>query len=288
MEAKLENSDIVYSVEDKIATITLNRPEAMNALTSDMYPAMIELLNRAENDDSVRVIVVTGKGRAFCAGADLNTGKKFGQQDPSIEEYRDRGGLLSLRIFKLTKPCIAAINGSAVGVGITMTLPMDIRIVSEKAKIGFVFSRRGIINEACSTYFLPRIVGVPKALEWIMTGRTFLAQEGAEHGLFTKVVEPEKVLETAYEYAREIADNAAPLSVALARRLIWDMQCVPHPQDAHDFESRCMFFLGRTPDAKEGIASFLEKRMPEWKMSVARDMPSFFPFREDPPFRGGD
>ncbi|CAK7017378.1 MAG: Short-chain-enoyl-CoA hydratase [Desulfovibrio sp.] len=280
----MESNDILYSVENKIATITLNRPDNLNTMTADMYMEMIELLDKAENDDAVRVIVVTGNGRVFCAGADLTTGKKFGQQDNSIEEYRDRGGLVSLRLFKLTKPCIAAINGSAVGVGITMTLPMDIRVVSEKAKIGFVFSRRGIINEACSSYFLPRIVGVSKSLEWIMTGRTFLATEGYEAGLFTKMVEPEKVLETAYEYAREIADNAAPLSVALARRLIWDMHGTD-PLTAHDFESRCMFFLGRSADAKEGVGAFMEKRAPEWSMSVTKDMPPFFPFKEDPPFR---
>lgn len=282
----MESNDLLYAVENKIATITINRPDQMNSMTVEMYYAFIDLLDKADADDGVRVVVVTGNGRAFCSGADLSAGNKFGQQADDIEAYRDRGGLVSLRIFKMTKPVIAAINGSAVGVGITMTLPMDLRIVSEKAKIGFVFARRGIINEACSSYFLPRVVGVPKALEWLMTGRLFTAQEGFESGLFTKVAAPEKVLETAYEYARDIAENAAPLSVALARRLIWDMQSAEHPLTVHDFESRCMFYLGKTRDAKEGIAAFLEKRAPEWAMSTATDMPGFYPFREDPSFRG--
>jgi enoyl-CoA hydratase/carnithine racemase len=281
----MNSKDFIYTVENRIATITINRPDKMNTMTVDMYYAFIDLLDEAESNDDVRAIVVTGSGRTFCAGADLSAGNKFGQQQNDIEEYRDRGGLVSLRLFKLVKPVIAAINGSAVGVGITMTLPMDIRVASSKAKIGFVFSRRGIINEACSSYFLPRVVGVPKALEWLMTGRIFTAQEGYESGLFTKLAEPENVLETAYEYAREIADNAAPLSVALSRRLIWDMQSASHPLTAHDFESRCMFYLGKSADAREGVAAFIEKRTPEWAMSTAKDMPPFFPFQEDPLFR---
>lgn len=282
----MESKDLEYSVENKIATITLNRPDSMNALVAEMYYGLIELLDKADNDDNVRAVVITGNGKCFCSGQDLSAGNKFGQQVDNIEDYRDRGGLVALRIYKMNKPCIGAINGSAVGIGITMTLPMDIRVVSNKAKIGFVFSRRGIINEACSSYFLPRLVGVGKALEWLMSGRTFTAQEGYEAGLFTRVVEPEAVLPIAYEYAREIAIHAAPVSVALSRRLIWDMQSADHPLTAHDLESRCMFYLARQQDAKESVASFVEKRLPEWKMSTTKDMPPFFPFREEPIFRG--
>ncbi len=282
----MELKELEYKVENKIATITLNRPEQMNAMVAEMYYGLIDLLDKADNDDGVRAIVVTGHGRCFCAGQDLSAGNKFGQQVNSIEEYRDRGGQVALRIHKLNKPCIGALNGAAVGVGITMTLPMDMRIASGKAKIGFVFSRRGIINEACSSYFLPRLVGVSKALEWLMSGRTFTAEEGFEHGLFTKVVEPEEVLPTAYAYAREIVDNAAPVSVALAKRLVWDMQSASHPMEAHDFESLCMYYLGRGADAKEGVASFMEKRLPDWQMSTTKNMPPFFPLREEPVFRG--
>lgn len=282
----MEFEHLEYKVEDKIATVTLNRPDAMNALVAEMYDEIIDALDKADRDDAVRVIVVTGKGRVFCAGQDLNAGDKFGRQVDDIEEYRDRGGLISLRAHRLTKPCIAALNGSAVGVGITMTLGMDMRVASSRAKIGFVFSRRGIVNESCSSYFLPRLVGVSKSLEWLMTGRTFPAQEGLEAGLFTRVVEPEQVLATAYEYAREIADNAAPVSVALSRALVWACQSAEHPIRAHDLESRCMFYTARRPDSKEGIAAFMEKRPPDWKMSAGNDLPDFYPFCGEPLFRG--
>lgn len=282
----MESQDLLYKVEDKIATITLNRPDKMNATTAEMYKKLVELFDQADNDDNVRVIVVTGNGKAFCAGADLSSGDKFGQGVDDIEEYRDRGGVVGLRIYQLNKPCIAAINGTAVGIGITMTLPMDIRIASNKAKIGFVFTRRGLVGEACSNYFLPRIVGMAKALQWVMTGRIISAQEGFDAGLFTEITEPEDVLETAYKYAREIADNTAPLSVALTRRLMWDAQDAPHPMAVHEYESRCMFFLGKSRDLQEGVAAFFEKRPPQWSMSTTKDMPPFFPFRKAPTFHG--
>lgn len=274
-----------YEVKDKIATITLNRPEKMNALNADMYPEIIEALDQADQDDKIRVVVFTGEGKCFCAGQDLGSNDKFGRQKNTVEEYRDKGGLISLRIYDLKKPCIAAINGSAIGIGITMTLPMDIRIASNGAKIGFPFVRLGIINEACSSYFLPRIVGVTKALEWLMSGRTFMAQEGLEGGLFTKVVEPENVLPTAYEFAREIADNSAPVSVALARAMVWQMQSASHPMDGHEIESQAMFWTARQTDSKEGITAFMEKRKPQWKLSMPRDMPSFYPWWKERKFR---
>lgn len=275
----MKSPDLLYKVENKIATITLNRPDKMNATTAGMYKGLVELFDKADNDDNVRVIVVTGSGRAFCAGADLSAVDKFGRQANDMEEYRDRGGVVALRIYQLNKPCIAAINGAAVGIGITMTLPMDIRIASGNAKIGFVFARRGLVGEACSSYFLPRVVGAPKALEWMLTGRIFSAREGFEAGLFTEITEPENVLPTAYKYAREIADNAAPLSVALIRRLIWDAQDAGHPMAVHENESRCMFFLGKSRDLQEGIDAFFEKREPRWSMSTTKDLPPFFPFR---------
>lgn len=268
------NDDLLYATSNKVATITINRPDSLNAMTVGMHYSLLDLLDRADRDDSIRAVIVTGSGRAFCAGADLAADNKFGQGEDAAT-YRDCSGVVSLRILSMTKPCIAAVNGAAVGVGITMTLPMDIRVAAKGAKIGFVFTRRGIVNEACSSYFLPRIVGLPKALEWLMTGRVFAAEEGFAAGLFNTVTEPENVLAAAYAYAAEIAENTAPVSVALARRLLWEGQWADHPGISHRLESRCLYYLGKSRDAEEGIASFLQKRAPEWTMTTNADMPPF-------------
>lgn len=279
---------VLYDVKDHIATITFNRPHRMNAFIAPMYDDVIHAIDLAENDPDVRVVVFTGAGRTYCSGQDLDSGDKFGRQVEDMTQYRDRGGKMSLRIYNMRKPSIAAINGHAIGVGLSMTLPMDIRVVSKKAKVGFVFTRRGIINEACSSYFLPRLVGLSKAAELVMTGRTFLAEEEASSGLFTYCVVPEMVLEKAYSIAHEIAGQAAPVSVALARALIYRNMSASHPMQAHELESMCMFWTARSADSQEGISAFLEKRPPDWKLSSTTDMPPFYPWWPERGFRQED
>ena len=277
-----------YGIENSIAIITLNRPDEMNAVTPTMRKELIGLFEDADRNDSVRAIVVTGAGRAFCAGADLSSGgSSFDRSDQegrnvSISEHRDGGGQISLSIFRCRKPVIAAINGHAVGVGITMTLPMDIRIVAEDAKIGFVFTRRGVVPEACSSWFLPRIVGVSKAAELVYTGRVFRAAEEAASGLFSYVVQREQVLSTAMKIAKEISENAAPVSVALSKALLWHGLTEDDPHSVHLIDSRCFYWAGRQKDAHEGIQSFLEKRPPRFTMSVSADMPDFYPWWKEP------
>lgn len=276
----MEFETIRYKVEDRIATITLHRPERLNAFTVQMCDDILEALDKADEDDDVRAVIFTGEGKAFCAGSDL-TGEplSFGidRDKVSIEEHRDQGGLVSLRLFSMRKPIIAAINGAAVGVGITMTLPMDIRILSRKAKVGFVFASRGIVNEACSGWFLPRIVGMAKAMEWVSCGRLVEAEEALSAGLVTYVEEPENVYSKALEIAGQIRDNTAPVSVALARYLMTTMQTEPHPLASHKLESKMIYWCGTTKDAKEGVASFLEKREAVYTMRPSRDMPPFYP-----------
>ncbi len=277
-----------YEIEDSIALITLNRPAEMNAVTPAMRKELIGLFEDADRNDSVRAVVVTGAGKAFCAGADLSSGgSSFDRSDQdgrnvSISEHRDGGGQISLSIFRCRKPVIAAINGHAVGVGITMTLPMDIRIAAEDAKVGFVFTRRGVVPEACSSWFLPRIVGVSKAAELVYTGRVFRAAEEAASGLFNHVVPREQVLSEAMRIAREIAENAAPVSVALSKALLWHGLTEDDPQSVHLIDSRCFYWTGRQRDAYEGIQSFLEKRPPTFTMSVSADMPDFYPWWKEP------
>jgi enoyl-CoA hydratase/carnithine racemase len=271
-------------------TITLNRPDNLNAFTEEMGDELIDLFSRADEDDNVRVIIVTGAGRAFCAGADLGKGgKTFDYQSDgwkdTLESHRDKGGMVSLRIYDMKKPVIAAINGPAVGVGITMTLPMDIRLVSEKAKLGFVFARRGIIPEACSSWFLPRVVGISRAVEWVMTGRVFNAQEALAHRLVSEVLAPEALMPRAREIAAEIAQNTSAISVALARQLMWKMLGADHPMEAHKLDSKALFWTGLAADAQEGIAAFLEKRPAEFKMKPSTDMPEFYPWWKDRPFK---
>ncbi|MGI6550810.1 MAG: crotonase/enoyl-CoA hydratase family protein [Syntrophomonadales bacterium] len=277
---------IKVEAAERVLTITLNRPQRLNAYTEDMRDEIIDALDKAEADDNIRAIIVTGAGRAFCAGADLEGGEStFNYTNESLEEHRDGGGILALRIFKSKKPIIAAINGPAVGVGVTMTLPMDIRIISNTAKLGIVFVRRGVVIDACASYFLPRIVGIGQALEWGLTGRIFSAAEAYERRLVNKIVAPEEVLPTARAIALDIAQNTAPVSVALTRQLMWSMLGASHPMEAHRVESKGYHWLGQQPDAAEGVMAFLEKRLPNFSMSTQKDMPDFYPWAPEPKFR---
>jgi enoyl-CoA hydratase/carnithine racemase len=269
-------TEINYEVGDQILTITLDRPDRMNAFTPTMLEELLRAFDMADADDDVRAVVVTGAGRAFCAGADLERGGETfdaSARQHGDEPHRDGGGRVTLRIFESTKPVIAAINGAAVGVGITMTLPMDVRIAAEGAKIGFVFTRRGIVPEAASSWFLPRIVGISQAVEWAATGRVFDAEE-ALRGRLVRSVHPQgEVLDAAYALAREIADNAAPVSVALARRMMWSMLGADHPLAAHRADSRAMFLRGQSDDVREGVMSFLEKRPARFTDRVSDGLP---------------
>lgn len=281
---------IRYEVEDRILTITLHRPEKLNAFTERMRHELISAFDQADADDTVRAVIVTGAGRAFCAGADLSQGggtfdsQARGHGD-SLETHRDGGGTVTLRIFESKKPVIAAINGPAVGVGITMTLPMDIRVASSAARMGFVFARRGIVPEACSSWFLPRVVGISKAAEWVYTGRVFGAEEALRAGLVSQVVPPAQLLETARHLAREIADNTSAISVALSRQLLWRMLGADHPMEAHKIDSRCIFWMGQSADAYEGVAAFLEKRPAHFALRPSRDLPDFYPWWPERKFR---
>lgn len=270
----MEFTQIDLAVEDGIATLTLDRPEALNAFTPTMRAELIAAFDRIDADDDVRVVVVTGRGRGFCAGADLSSGgETFAHDEAGDATHRDGGGQVALRIFACRKPVIAAINGPAVGVGITMTLPMDLRLVARGAKIGFVFTRRGIVPEACSSWFLPRLVGISQAQEWVMTGRVFDADEALAGGLVRSVHEPDDLLDEAYRIAAEIAEQTSAVSVALARQMLWRMLGASHPMEAHRLDSRAMAVMGRSADAEEGVTSFLEKRPPRFPMRPSRDLP---------------
>ncbi|MEQ1781809.1 MAG: crotonase/enoyl-CoA hydratase family protein [Hyphomonadaceae bacterium] len=280
---------IRYEVNDGVAVLTLSRPEKLNAFTGVMMNEMIEALDRVDSDDAVRAVIVTGDGRAFCAGADLSSGAStfdFAKQggkaiDYSDDAARDGGGRVTLRIFKLLKPIIAAINGPAVGIGATMTLPMDIRLASDSAKIGFVFSRRGIVPEAASSFFLPRIVGISQALQWCFSGRVFDAQEALRGGLVSAVHPGDQLMDAAMTIAREIADNTSPVSVALIRQMMWRGTGMTDPMQAHRVDSRGILSRGASADVKEGVVSFLEKRAPAFPDSVSADMPDYFPWWEE-------
>ncbi len=274
---------ILYAVEDGIATITLNRPEKLNAFTETMRRELVAAFDQVDADDGVRVAIVTGAGRAFCAGADLSAGGKtfdYAARGAVAADAprRDGGGTVSLRIFECMKPVIAAVNGPAVGIGATMQLPMDIRLAAEGARFGFVFTRRGVVPEACSSWFLPRLVGIQQALDWVLTGRVFDAAEALAGGLVKRVVPAAELLSTARALAREIADNTSAVSVALARQMLWRMLGADHPMEAHKVDSRGIQSMGRSPDAYEGVASFLEKRPPRFTMRPSRDMPDFVPW----------
>ena len=272
----MDFEQIRYEVADGVLTITLNRPERLNAFTETMMNELLAAFDAADADDEVRAVVVTGEGRAFCAGADLARGGEtfdWRERAAAGDVPRDGGGRVALRIYDSLKPVIAAINGPAVGVGITMTLPMDIRLAAEGSKIGFVFTRRGIVPEACSSWFLPRLVGISRAMEWVSTGRVFSAEEAQQGGLVRSVHPADEVLAAAIALAREIADNTAPVSVALGRKLMWRMLGADHPMDAHRADSRAMFSRGQSQDAIEGVTSFLEKRPASYPDRVSAGLP---------------
>ena len=286
----MEYETILYELESGVLTITFNRPERLNAFSPEMNQEFRDAIARADADDDVRAVIVTGAGRAFSSGADLSRGGdtfdnrvRGGAQD--MDEHRDRGGLMTLAIFESKKPMIAAINGPAVGVGITVTLPMDIRLASEDARIGFVFTRRGLVPEAASSWFLPRIVGISQAQEWVLSGHLFPASEALAGGLVRSIHPPDELLPAAQELAHEIADNCSAVSVALTRQMMWQMLAASHPMDAHRIDSKAIFWLGQQPDVREGVASFTERRAPAFSMRPSCDMPPFYPWWEEPPFR---
>jgi enoyl-CoA hydratase/carnithine racemase len=283
----MEFEQIRAEIDEGVLTITLNRPERLNAWTPVMARELMAAFDSADADDRVRATIVTGAGRGFCAGADLAGGGDtfdWREREPKGPVPRDNGGRFTLRVFDCRKPVIAAINGPAVGVGATMTLPMDIRLAADDARIGFVFARRGIVPEACSSWFLPRVVGISRAMEWISTGRVFGAQEAFEAGLVRSLHPSGELLGAARALASEIAENTAPVSVALARQMLWRMLGAEHPMDAHRVDSRAMFARGQSADAREGITSFLEKRPAAFPDRVSDGLPDVFGAWEPPRF----
>lgn len=285
-------SQISYEVSEKIATITLNRPEKLNAYTRTMAGEIADAMGRADGDDGVRVVIFTGAGtRAFCAGADLTPedgravfSSSDAVDDLSDERVRDGGGLLTLRLFQSVKPLLSACNGVAVGVGATMQLAMDLRLAADTARYGFVFARRGIVPEACSSWFLPRLVGMQQAMEWCMTGRIFDAAEAKAGGLVRSVHPQGELMDATRALAREIAENTSAVSVAMTRAMLWRLSAAEHPMMAHRIDSRAIYRLSKGADAKEGVQSFLEKRPPAFPAKVSSDMPDFYPWWEEPPF----
>ena len=281
----MDYEQISYEVADGVLTITLNRPDKLNAFTEQMMTELLDAIDRADEDDDVRAVIFTGAGRGFCAGADLSSGSDTfdanargtaGDADP--ETLRDGGGRVTLRLYDCKKPLIAAVNGPAVGVGVTMTLPMDVRLCSDKARFGFVFARRGIVPEACSSWFLPRVVGISQACEWVYTGRVFPAEEAKRGGLVREVYAPDDLLPAAQTLAREIAENTSAVSVALSRQMMWKLLGADHPMEAHKIDSRGIRAMGQSADAREGVASVLEKRPARFAMRPSKDMPEFFPW----------
>lgn len=290
--------------ENGIMVLTLHRPEAMNAFTGRMMHEIISALDAADADDNVRAVIFTGHGdRAFCAGADLSQGDKTfnyaersdggkksdvlsgdGEINWSSEDIRDGGGMVTLRIFESIKPIIGAINGAAVGVGVTMQLPMDIRIAADNARFGFVFARRGIVPEAASSWFLPRLVGISQALQWCYSGEVFGAEEALRGGLVSEIVPQAELMARAKEVALQMTQMSSPVSVSMTRQMLWRMMGADHPMEAHKVDSRAIFGRGRQSDAKEGVVSFLEKRAPEFKDSPSGDMPGFYPWWDERKF----
>ncbi|QJY48486.1 crotonase/enoyl-CoA hydratase family protein [Pseudonocardia broussonetiae] len=284
----MEFEQITYGVADGVATLTLHRPERLNAFTARMGDELREAFDRTDADDDVRAVVVTGAGRGFCAGADLaGGGGTFaldGSGDDDPDAHRDGGGLLTLRIFESAKPVIGAVNGPAVGVGATMTLPMDVRLAAVTARFGFVFARRGIVPEAASTWFLPRVVGISRAVEWAVTGRVFDAAEALDGRLVRSVHAANALLPAAYALAAEIAGNTAPVSVAMARQMMWRMLGADHPMEAHRVDSWAMVSRGRSADAAEGVQAFLDKRPADFPDRVTGDLPEGYPWWPDRPW----
>ncbi len=275
---------ITTEVADGIMTLTLNRPEMLNAFNGTMLKEMIAAFDEADADDAVRAIIVTGAGRGFCAGADLSSGGDTFDADARDDRagglQPDGGGILTLRIYELKKPIIAAINGAAVGVGVTMTLPMDIRIASDKAKFGFVFARRGIVPEACSSYFLPRVVGISQALDWCYSGKVFPAEEALAGGLVRSLHPADELLDAARAIATDISANTSAVSVTLIRQMMWRMLGADHPMEAHKIDSRGIYHRGRSDDAREGVSAFLEKRPAAFPGKVSEDLPDYYPWWE--------
>jgi enoyl-CoA hydratase/carnithine racemase len=287
VDSKEDFEQITFSVHDRIATITMNRPERMNACTDLMVAELLAAFDRVDTDDDIRVVVVTGAGRAFCAGADLEKigadgGGAFEFANPA--EHRDLGGDLALRIMDCTRPVIGAVNGAAVGMGATMLLPMDFRLAASGAKLGFVFTQRGITPDGAASWFLPRVVGINRALDWLITGRVFLATEACEAGLVSALHAPDDLLPAAYALATQIATTTSPVSVALTRQLTWRMLGADHPRTAHELESRALGVVGAGADALEGAESFLAKRAPAFPCTVSKDMPDFYPWWAPRPF----
>jgi enoyl-CoA hydratase/carnithine racemase len=287
----MPHQTIRYDVQDHIATITLARPEKLNAFNGTMRHELLTAFDEVDADDDVRAVIVTGDGRAFCAGADLSAGGatfdpgQGGSVETDGPAPRDGGGQLALRIFECLKPVIAAVNGAAVGIGATMLLPMDIRIASIDARFGFVFTRRGLVPEAASSWFLPRIIGISAALEWCYTGRLVPAQEALDRHLIRSSHAPADLIPAARALAREIVESASPVSIALTRQMLWRMSGAEHPMQAHRIDSQAIFCRGRSEDAREGIGAFLEKRVAKFSNTVSKDMPEFFPWWSEWPYR---
>jgi enoyl-CoA hydratase/carnithine racemase len=285
---RLDFETIKAELDAGVLTVTFNRPEKLNALNTQMLDELIAAVDWADGDDDIRAVIFTGEGRAFCAGADLARGKDTfnrakGSENP--EDFRDGGGRLTLRFLEAKKPLISACNGPAVGIGATMQCAMDIRLASENARIGFVFAKRGVVMEACSSWFLPRIAPFGRGMEWMMTGRIFDAAEALDGGFVRSVHKPDDLLPAAQKLAREIADNTSAMSVALCRQLMLTGLMNDHPMLSHRLESRCLQgYMGGKADAKEGVASFLEKRTPNFPMRVSEDMPPFYPLRPVPEY----
>jgi enoyl-CoA hydratase/carnithine racemase len=278
---------LLYGASEGIATLTLNRPEQLNAFTSVMRDDLLRAFDEIDRDDAVRVVIVTGAGRAFCAGGEVaeRAPRTPGEPRPSGTAERDDGGVVALRIFRCLKPMIAACNGAAVGFGATFQLPMDIRLASEKARYGFPFARLGVVPEAASSWFLPRLIGVSRALEWCLTGQLISAREAQQAGLVRTVYAPDELMPAALALARTIADSTAPVSAALTRLMLWRLACAEHPMDAHIIESRIIRDRKLQRDIEEGIASFLQKRPSIFADRVSQDMPPSFPWREEPPYQ---
>jgi len=298
IDLPVKYTTIRFEIDSGIAVVTLDRPDSLNALNRTMLNELLSVVDRTDADDSVRAVVVTGAGRGFCSGADLSRGQgtfdyskaaSNGAPVDSASEYaseraRDGAGRLSLRLFRSLKPVVAAINGVAVGAGVTMCLPMDARIAADSARFSFVFSRRGIVPEACSSYFLPRLVGIDQALEWCYSGRFIDAPEALRTRLVREVSPRDQVLARAKALAHELTDGTAPVSIALIRQMMWRGLGWQHPMDAHRMDSRSMFSRGRSEDVKEGIRAHVEKRTAEFTDQVSKDMPDFFPWYSEPPY----
>jgi enoyl-CoA hydratase/carnithine racemase len=277
----MDYEQILYDLDENILTITLNRPDRLNAFTGRMLSELLDALDRADADDEVRAIIFTGAGRGFCAGADLSAGANtFNHDTDGRGLVADGGGVLTLRLYDCLKPVISACNGPAVGVGATMQCAMDVRLASNSARYGFVFARRGLVPEACSSWFLPRVVGISTALEWTFSGRVFDAAEACEKGLVRSVHEAEDLIPVARKLAHEFSEQTSSVSVAMIRQMMWKMLGADHPVEAHKVDSRGIFYTGRSADAREGVQSFLEKRDAEFPGKVSTDMPEFFPWWE--------